>query len=352
MSTNLDVATRTFYDKTWKSQITYGMPLLTRLLERKRFRAGGLWVSNINETADSESLVQEYGPNEGLSAGSKTIMDTAKWNIAYMQVPHEENIDERVMNKPDNDAQLLRILEKTVKSGQRGLKIRMAKRIYGCAGDTEIDDKHTLMQGIPSALDNAVYGGITKSSDTYWYAADYSNNSTSYTISKRQIWEWIDDVKYYAEDPGSIMVVMGSTLFRSLKAEFEAANQYKPKGMTASQGFQSMEIDGYEIAEDPFLDTLTYQSVYDYDGDAACLDGSGTYAGTQFVALLNLDSWVFRYVPAQNSASGEGFIEWQDWFNLAQLPNMPEKWLARSKVKCNLECHQPNINMVRFNVSA
>jgi len=355
MSTNLDIATRTLWDNTWKSQITFGMPTLRRLLERKRMRAGGLWIGNINETADSESLVQEYGPEDGLTAGSKTIMGTSKFNIAYMQCPHEQTVDEEVMNAPKSDAQLIKIASKTVGSGQRGMKIRMAKRLWGCASDTEIDDKHTLLQGIPSALYNTTYGNITKSGtgNSYWYSADYSNITTAYTISKRQLWEWIDAVKFYHDGPDSMLIVMGSTLFRSLKAEMEAANQYKPTGNTAAQGFKSMTLDGYEIAEDPYLDTLTEDSCSLKSGADGCLLGeqAGAYTGANFVALLHLDTWVFRYVKAKNSTTKDGMFTWQDWFDLSVLPNGKEKKLARSKAKFNLECHQPNVNMLRANVS-
>lgn len=354
MATNLDVATRTFWDNTWKSQITYGMPVLDRMLKRKRMRMGGLWIGNINETADSESLVQEYGPEDGLDAGSKTIMGTSKWNISFLQCPHEKSIDEEIMNAPKGDAQLVDIAKKTVRSGQRGLRIRMAKRIWGCAADSEIDSKHTLMQGIPSALFNTTYAGITKANNTYWYSAAYSTMATSYSISKRQLWEWIDDVKFYHDGPGTMLIVMGSTLFRSLKAEMEASNGYTPTGNWAKQGFRSMSLDGYEIAEDPFLDTLTEDSVSKKDGTDGCLAGeqSDAYTGKNFVALLHLDTWVFRYVKGKGGTTNDSLVTWQNWFDLSQLPGGKEKLLARSKIKCNLECHQPNVNMLRCNVSA
>jgi len=362
MATNLTVATRTFYDLTWKSQITYGMPILRRLLERKRMRMGGIWVSNINETADSETLVQEYGPEDGLDAGSKTIMGTSKWNIAFMQCPIEESIDEEIMNRPEGDTQLVKIRDKVTASTQRGMKIRMAKRIWGCASDTEIDDKHTLLQGIPSALYNATYGGVarTTTSNSYWMSADAGasciNIETAVSISKRQIWEWIDSVKYYHEGPESLLIVMGSTLFRSLKAEMEASNSYRPGKGIAKQGFRNMYLDDYEIAEDPFLDTLTEDSCSLKDGADGCLIGeqSAAYTGAGVVALIHLDSWVFRYVKASNSSgkTEDPMFTVTDYFDQSVLPAGKEKQLARVKGKFNLECHQPNANLLRVNVSA
>jgi len=366
MATNLTVATRTLYDLTWKSQITYGMPILRRLLERKRMRMGGIWVSNINETADSESLVQEYGPEDGLDAGSKTIMGTSKWNIAFMQCPIEETIDEEIMNRPEGDTQLVKIRDKVTASTQRGMKIRMAKRIWGCASDTEIDDKHTLLQGIPSALYNDTYGGVarTTSSNAYWMSADAGaskvNITTAVSISKRQIWEWIDSVKYYHEGPGSLLIVMGSTLFRSLKAEMEASNSYKPQGnadaLAAKQGFRSIYIDGYEVAEDPFLDTLEEDSCSLKSGADGCIIGeqSEAYTGASTIALIHLDSWVFRYVKASNSSgnTADPMFTVTDYFDQSVLPAGKEKKLARVKGKFNLECHQPNANLLRVNVSA
>lgn len=351
---NLTVATRTMYDNSWKHQITYGMPVLKLMMERKRMRMGGLWISNINEVADSESLVQEYGPEEGLDAASKDIMGVNRHNIAFMQVPIMKTIDEEIMNAPPGDTQLTNIARRVTASCQRAAKIRLAKRIWGVAGDTEIDDKHTLFQGIPSALYSTTYGNLAKASNTWWYSADYANITTAYTISIKKIREWIADVRYYHEDLSSLVIILSTTLFQSLQAEMDARNVYKPTGNLAKQGFQRMELDGITIAEDPFLNRLVESSVTLKDGTDGCLLGeqAGAYTGAGFCALLNLDTWVFRYVKARGATTKDAAFTLTDYFDLSQLPDGPEKKLARVKFKGNLECHQPNANMLRAAVAA
>ena len=67
---NLTESTREFIDKTWRSAISYQIPLFTRLSERGQMVAGGIQYEQIVEIADSKSLVQTYGPNDPLDGGS------------------------------------------------------------------------------------------------------------------------------------------------------------------------------------------------------------------------------------------------------------------------------------------
>lgn len=354
--TNLTIATRNMIDKSWKSQLMYKMPVLKLLLERKRFRMGGLMQQNINETADTEELVQEYGPEDGLTASSKTTLGTAAWGIAFMTHPLLKTIDEEIMNAPAGDARLINLAKKHAGEVYEGLRRRLNKRIWGCAGDIEIDARHTLFQGIGSALNytsNLTYAGITKSTSTYWYSADYSTINTAYTMSIRQLRTWISSVKLYHETASeTLKVIMGTTLFLSLKSEMDARNIYKPTGNMAKQGFMSMELDGVEIVEDPYLDLILDHSVYHRDGsDAGIVDGVDAKIdanGSTVVALLHLDSWVFRYIKGGGEDS---IFSLTDFFDLSVLPGGVEKELARAKFRGNLECHQPNVNMLRVNVT-
>ena len=368
MASNLTQATRELIDKTWRSAVSYGIPLLTRLLERGHVVPGGLQYEQIYESADMESLVQEYGPNDPLTGGSKEIMEKPKWNVAYLQCPVEESVDERVMNAPKTDAQLIKIRDKIARASVKAIKLKMAKRLYGCAVDAEVDTYHTYVQGVYSALypcettasTAQTYGGIARTTavNAEWRAADDANWDTAYAINKTNLDAWLDSCMEYDDEAGTYLVLMGPTLWRRLKAQFEAANIYVPKANMAKQGFDSMEYSGVEIAKDWLLDrmlytTLQHKAVQAYGGSAttslyAGLTGSPTYAGTAAVLVLNLDTWNLRY---WQDPDGSGPFEMTEFFEQDKIEGGREMKLARVKWKGNLTCDMPNRNVMRANVS-
>jgi len=350
MADNLTEATREFIDRTWRSAITFGMPLFTRLMERQQVIPGGLEYEQIVEIADQESLVQVYGPNDPLVGGTKDIMDKPHWHAAYLTIPIEESVDERIMNLPKTDAQLIGIRDKISKSALRSLKQRLAKYMYCSAGDTEIDSKHTHPQGLCSALrEDTTYGSIARTSSAFgwWQAADEDNWDTAYSINKTNIDNWIDQVVEYADSPQDLMILMGPTLYRRLKAQFEAANAYEVKGTLAAQGFESMTYNGVEIVKDFLLDRITSTSI-SIGGTGIGLDRSGIYAGTQAVFVLDMSTWHLRYFEDPQHG---GPFDMTEFFNQSKLIGGVDKSLARIFWKGNLTCDMPNRNLMRLNVS-
>jgi len=383
MASNLTQATRELLDKTWRSAVTYGIPLFYRLNERKQIVAGGVRYEQMYQSATLKSLVQEYGPNDGLQGGSKEIIEKPHWHVAYMQCPVEESVDERVMNLPETDAQLIQLRNLIAKQAVVAIKLKIADRIYGCATDTEIDAEHTYVQGIPSALmppqgttayESTTYGGIPRTTAAYteWNAADYSNSFAAVTLNKSKLDEWIDAMTEYAEDidteptpnPSNYLFIMGPTLWRRLAAEFEAANIYKPEALVAKQGFDSMMYRGVEIAKDHLLDRMTATTCTHYtakvgltgsSSTSAGLVGDSTYngdtsfAGTQFVFGLDLRTWHLRYYEDRDT--GVGPFEMTDFFPQDKIIGGREVSLARVKWKGQLTCDMPRRNIMRCQVS-
>jgi hypothetical protein len=349
------------------------MPLLTRLEERGQIIPGGLYYEQMYNSTDFESLVQEYGPNDGLTGGSKEFIEKPHWHAAFLQCPVEESVDERIMNAPKGDTQLIALRDKIVKGATDGIRRRMAKRIYGCATDNEIDGEHTYMQGLNSALfpcestltaatTSQIYGGISRTTtvNTEWLSADNASILTAASISKSMLDQWMDACIEFDDEEGTYLIVMGPTLYRRLKSEFEAYNTYKPKGDRASQGFDSMTYNSVEIAKDFLLDTMLYTTVKhatlkSYGGSAstslnAGLSGASGYAGTQAVYILNLDTWHLHYY-ADNGPDGCGPFEMTEPFDQSKVAGGVEKTLAHVKWKGNLTCDAPNRNMYRAQVS-
>lgn len=352
MASNLSVATRTFVEKVWKSHIAYGMPLLTRLLERGQIFPGGTQFEQVAETADMESLVQYYGPNDPLVGGSKELLEKPKWSRAYATLPILKTIDEEIMNAPAGDAQLVAIAKNYAKTGLRSLKQSLNKHFYGNAGDAEIDSLHTLPQGLCSALkEDNTYGGLTRTGSTVneWFqSADYAAWDTAASMNKASLWNWLDSIMEFVEGPGDVLIIMGPTLYQRLKGQMEAFHSYEPEGNAASQGFDSMRIDGYEIAKDWRLDRLVETDIKGRDGTTNIgLAGVGSTVGSTFVFVLNLNTINFRYA----SIGGGGPFSMSDFFLQDQVEGGSEKWLARLKFKGNLMVEQPNANLLRSNIT-
>jgi len=360
MASNLTQATRELLDKTWRSAISYGIPLFTRLAERDQIIPGGIRYEQIYESADMKSLVQWYTTNTPLTGGSKEIIEKPHWHAAYVQCPVEEDVDERVMNAPSSDAQLIKIRNKIAKGALMGIKYSMADWMYGCAGDTDFDATHTRLQGLCSALmEDKLYAGIDNTGTSYeeWQPADEDNWDAAYAINKANLDAWLDAVSEFAEDGQDILILMGTTLWRRLKQQFEASNIYTPKANRAKQGFDSMEYNGVEIAKDHLLERMTQTGPKKHGtADGTMTVGGSNYGlcgdsktGDAFVFVLDLKTWHLRYF--EDKEGGTGPFEMTDFFDQDKILGGVEKKLARIKWKGQLTCDMPNRNLMRAAVT-
>lgn len=363
MASNLITATRDIWKSSCRRQLAYGMPLLSRLLKFKKVKPGGLQVAQNVETVFNDDLVTEPGPRTALPGGKKDYLGTMKFNTSTFMYPLERSHQEKTMNYKPGDWQLTNLAKKDVRQGMSSIKIRMNKRIWGCAGDTELDAYTTYCQGIGSACKpDTTYGTVDRSSNSWAQPASVLDSATAYKTAVSLTRNWLRTqltyLNLYAQGAGPIVIILGSTLYNVLKQEFESFHEYKTTGDMAAQGFRSMELDGYEVLEDPYLDYLTVSSCELGDSSNGCLMGdvSGvTYTGKNVVAILNLDTWEYRYIPgvAIDGAAqdDEMMAEITDYFDQSQIEGGQRKDLARIYVDGNLCCEQPNLNTMFINVT-
>lgn len=362
------------------------MPFFYRLLERQQFIAGGIEYKQIYQAADFDSLVQEYGPNDGLTGGSKKLLKTPKWMVSKMQCPVEIDDDIEIMNANPSETQIVDLGQKYGMAAIQAIKIRAAQRLYGCATDTEKSERHTLCQGLGSALfpptaaasAGSTYAGIARTTSAHleWSAADYANTYTAYAINQYNLDVWLDSVATYNENPTDMLILMGPTLYNQLKLEFRTLGVYVGKAQIGKQGFESMEYNGVEIAKDPMLDRMTstglkgvagtsngyilHQASVTAEGAStsagllgdATYNGSAAYTGTSFVFVLDLNTWHVQYRKKTNSdGKEEAPFELGDFFDQSKVIGGKETKMARAKWKGNITCDAPNRNMVRANVA-
>ena len=377
MASNLTQATRYLVDRTWRSAISYGSPFFTRLLERKQVWLGGTAYEQMYETSDMSSLAQWYGPAEGLQGGSKEFIEKPHWHVAYGQIPMEQDVDEKVMNAPKGDGQLLDLAKKNAARAVQGMKVQLMQWLYSCATDTEKDALHTYPQGLVSALlEDTTYGGIARTSTAFpeWQSADEDNWDLAAAINKYNLDKWLDFCMEYATDRGEFIIIMGETLYNRLKGIMEASSTYLQKGTKAEQGFESMEYSGVEIAKDYLLDRMTYAGQTNNQGAQAILHngsktinadiGASSYAGltglntdgkgdvgSSWVFVLDMRTWNLHYT-FKNAAdrAGDSIFAITDYFDQSKMLNGVEKDLARCLFKGNITCDMPNRNLMRANV--
>ena len=394
---NLALATREALELSWKHQLALKNGFYTKLLERSQFTAG-LRFEQIKQMDDYYALAQEYGPKTPTVGGRKDFLAKAGWNVAFIRVPIETTIDEKIMNKPKGDHQLLELAGVHSKMALDALKKKIVARTYSCAGDKEYDESHSTVQGILSALvspraftaakhpnydtinatlsDNArtninVYGGLDRSLERnrMWLSADDDNIFEEVTLSKSLLDEWIDACNDYSEDSNEdLVIVVGYALFNELKRILEISQVQNITGSESkvSQGFQQMEYNDVQIIKDPYLSRMTKwglnskvrddTSIVDQDGNPQGLAGELTVDGTNgdnYLFILNLNTWHIRYwADPDAKQSNEGPFEVTDFFDQSQVKGGVEEDLAHVKFRGTLQCDAPALNLARANVLA
>jgi len=368
MADNLTELTRENVDRTFLSSIRRTKsPILIKLVQRKQFLPGGTVFQQINEIADYASLHQFHGANTPLVGGTKEIHDKPEWKVAFGQIPDEEFVNERIMNRGKGDHQLQSIAERDASNIVYSVGKILAQLVYSSMEDTEEGARNTRVQGVFSALvENGTYATIVRSGSTtneWWQSADYANWDTAYQITKNNISTWMNFVAEFADDPQDLMVVLGTTLYDALQSEFEASNTYIQKGTLASQGFESMEYKGIEIAKDYWLEqmlpgTFTHGPNAGTPGADAGLSGTSGETGAKIALVLDMSTWHVQYWPATDPGDAQtmtddwaGYIEVTEPFDQSKIIGGVEKWVRRFKYKLALTCDNPNRNLLRANVS-
>lgn len=367
---NLTATTRALNLKTVKTQLKFKSPLMTKLLDNNRLIQGGLGVEEQIEVAHTDDLVQELALSSSQPGGSKDIYAKYISHVAHFMHPLERTGMEKLLNTPQGDGNILPLAKKMLAASQTGLRIRLYKRMMGCATDNELNSLETKFQGVFSALKPyTTYLNVarTSSAHNYWNPAGHADTVTSYNISKKYIRHWINQCERYSLEPGGIFVVLGTTLFEELQEDFEASIRDKSEENRAVQGFRTMKLDGYDIMEDPELDDLTINTVtHETDGTAAGLMGilssgdplglgnlASESTGANVVLVLNINTWEWRYYNQTFVHEGKMYDDIfliTPFFDQSQIQDGAVKDLARIWHHANLVCTNPNQNMCKMNV--
>ena len=333
---NLTAMTRELWEKTVYKQVLLKNILLHMLLERKQVLKAGTAIKKTVDYAEMDSLIQEYGENDTLTSGKKTVAETAQWYPKYVQMPIEVSGKDWRTNAGGGDGQIISMPQYLVEKAQRALKIFMNTVIYRVGnGDRDADVEG--VQGLNDALtEDLQYGGLTRTAATtrkWWQGASltdvWTDQATAMTPSIANIRKMYDKVSMFAAK-SDVIVVTSNTQYRALQSQVDGRMNYTPEGPHAKYGFESFTVDGIEVFAEPWLTAST----------------NSAHATTDnYFYMLHLKDWTF-HVDAER-----GLGNMSEFKHQAEIQNGTDTYLARLMFRGNFVCTQPNASMFKSGVT-
>ena len=86
---NLSATTREIWNRTTAKQVYMKLILVRKLIERQQVLKAGTRVQHTVDYAEMDNLFQEYGPEDPLNGGKKTVVQPVYWYPKWAQVPVE-----------------------------------------------------------------------------------------------------------------------------------------------------------------------------------------------------------------------------------------------------------------------
>lgn len=344
---NIQSSTRKLWIRSTIDQVLFKMPLYARLLMAHQVKQyGGNMITRPVLTDDLESLGQDYGENEPLEGGSKTILDTPHFTQKMFQLPVVYGVKEEFENAGGADTKVLDFVELLVQRAQYSTRKHMYKLMWDTAATPTSTDAGTKFQSVIQALDHDTqYGNLTRTLNStppyngtrdWWQSADVNDfaigtstqgSGTAYAASIETFRKALDAVQENVEDDAEFLAVCGPTLHLKYKSwvqtEHGKTNMYGPM---AKYGFDSIMIDNVELVKDPYLKDKNITDSH------------------KWLFIFHIPSWNLVMHPKRTFAF-TGF-RWQ-----GDIEGGYDRWLGRVMCRGNLCCWQPQSNIWLENVT-
>ncbi len=340
---DLSNATRELFQRSMTDEVYMRTPFIEELQRRRQITVGGgKYVERLVDTAEIDSLVQEYTTNQALTDGKLSTLDKPRFYWRKAQLPMRYDVDEDTQNiSGSKEEQLLNLATHLTKKSQRGSKLWLNKKCFNNGSTTPVADGSGVSapQSIISALDHdSTYGTLTRSfsggTRDWWQSADpaglgetvtSSSQDTAYNLTIANLRKWINEtsVSHHMESAANLMILMCPTLWGKLAAEVEARGSYTA-GKKIDYGITSFTFDGHEVVSVPYLQTSTTMQTW--------------------LFILNLEYWELQVHKSRNFKVTP-FV-WQ-----GDRSNGFDFWLARIMTIMNLVCWKPNSNLWVSNIS-
>jgi len=164
---DLTKATRELFIRTLVNQVHYATPIIEEIKRRNQITdSGGRYYERLVDTAEIDSLMQEYTANDALTDEKKTTLNKPRFTRKYAQLPLRYDLDEYTQNiHAGHEEQLLDLAAHLVKKGHRAAKLWLSKSIFNKGSTTTTgSDSADAFQSLIDALDSdATYGTLSRS---------------------------------------------------------------------------------------------------------------------------------------------------------------------------------------------
>jgi len=331
---NLAAATRALIIKGFKEQVLMKNPLLTKMLLASRVTwQGGTSIKQAVKYTDLSSLVQDYNPNDALTAERKTMFEQPWFDWRYAQVPLVYDIEEKLQNMSGgSDTQIFSLASVLSKAGLEALRIWLTKCAYEIpdSGSTQLASSDTRttnprFQSIIQALNHdATYARLSRATtvtNKWWQSASiadtYADQDTDIGWSINTVRQARQAIDLYSSGPQDLICLVGSVGHLALKREIESRHMYVNPGPLAKYGFDSFTIDGLEVVHDPYLRNSLVGNAH------------------KWLLILNIKDWEFRLHPQRA-------FEVAPFTHQGNVPNGVDMWLSRIYLAGNLVCWKPS----------
>ncbi|HDZ19943.1 hypothetical protein LCGC14_0095220 [marine sediment metagenome] len=339
---NLTATTRELWERTRVTEVYYAMPLYAALLDQqKKSWINGTKLKRTVIKDTLESLAQSYDINEALTSGKKTIYDTLEFDWKRWQLPVSYT-DEDAENTGGGDAAPVDLVAGLIEASRHGARIKLNQMAYAtpAAGAAKKD-----FLGLADALDHSQsYGGKTRSASTNTWLQSvsldgtYTDQDDNITASIANFRKIRSACQQYAPGakPADFVAICGSDLFQAFQSQIEARHLYVRTGETplAGYGFNTINIDGVELVEDPSLNL-------DLNNGTS---GNGDYT-PEWLFMLHKPDWELRLHPDRALVLTD-FV-WQ-----GEQTGGKDESLARVMAKGNLVCWRPRASCWRSYATA
>ncbi len=332
---NLEYTTRNLWKHTIRDQVLMQNPLLAKLfLAKKVAWKGGKSITQPMAIADMKSLVQNYSMGTPLTSGRKTLLSNVYFGWKWKTLPVVITAEELLQNAGDSETAPVDYAVFLNKRAQAAIREDLRDDAYGAV---EIGaDTTERFQSIRQALDHdCTYGHLTRATtvtNKWWQSASidetWSDQDTAVACSIDHFDKSMDAIhRYGTDEPRNLMLVVGESLYRSLRSWCRAKSIAVNPGPLTKFFYQSFMLDNVEVVADPVLRTSQITNAH------------------LWWFLLDVNTWELRVHP-KRSFLFTGFTD------QTQFTNGADELLARIFLLGNLVCWQPNANLWRSNVTS
>jgi len=279
---DIDVAVRKKYLPNTINQIFKATPLVVRLLNRHNVMCKG--GTKISQPVSYGSLPS--GSYSGLDPFNTSYAQThtyAAWDwknlYANITIPGDD------LAKADSDEAIIGLLEPKMDSAKDTMIDMIATQIYGDGTGNGSKDLDGLQNGVDDGTNFATYGGITRTTETWWKA---SMDSTGGAFTLDMLGTAYGSVTSGGVQPD--LILMDQTLWDKMESRVQPQQRFISDDL-AEVGFQGFKFRKADVVADQFVPS-----------------GHIYTLNTEYIKLIIHPNRNFSWTPAKQPVDQDAYV--------------------------------------------